>query len=194
MNWNNFATSYTVKSDKCLCKWLDNWMRIIDRSSVSGWELYWILWMIIVHQCFSLLQAWLWVYRRVSHTTFSSRPSDIIGVSLFITIVEGQTLLKSTGQVTHNKTFEFFHNSRPIRRIQQNKIYKKFRDFTRNWTQITCLTVRHLNHYTKLFSVPVWGCNWILFMFGWFCPIRLIHLIGWKSLHFEKTRLFIQHP
>ena len=26
----------------------------------------------------------------------------------------------------------FFHNSRLIRRIQQNKIYKKFRDLTRN--------------------------------------------------------------
>ena len=30
----------------------------------------------------------------------------------------------------------------------------------------------------------------ILFIHGWFCPIRLIHLIGWKSVHFEKTRLF----
>ena len=27
---------------------------------------------------------------------------------------------------------EFFHNSRLIRRIQKNKIYKKFRDLTRN--------------------------------------------------------------
>ena len=61
------------------------------------------------------------------------------------------------------KAFEFFHNSRLIRRIQQNKIYKKFRDLTRNWTQITCLTVRCLNHYTRMFSVLVWGYNWILF-------------------------------
>ena len=83
----------------------------------------------------------------------------------------------------------FFHNSRLIRWIQQNKIYKKFRDLTRNWTWIACLTVRHLNHYTTMFSVLVWGCNWILFMHGWFCPIRLIHLIGQKSLHFEKNRL-----
>ena len=29
------------------------------------------------------------------------------------------------------KALEFFHNSRLIRRIQQNKIYKKFRDLTR---------------------------------------------------------------
>ena len=28
-------------------------------------------------------------------------------------------------------TFEFFHNSHLIRQIQQNKIYKKFRDLTR---------------------------------------------------------------
>ena len=77
-------------------------------------------------------------------------------------------------------TFEFFHNSRLIRRIQQNKIYKKLRNLTRDWTQITCLTVRHLKHYTRMFSVLVWGCNWILFMLGWFCPIRLIHLI-WRT-------------
>ena len=30
---------------------LDNWMRIIASSSVSGWELYCIIWMMIVHQC-----------------------------------------------------------------------------------------------------------------------------------------------
>ena len=79
-----------------------------------------------------------------------------------------------------NLTFEFFHNSCLIRRIQQNKIYK---NLTRNWTQITCLAVRHLNHYTRMFSVLVWGCDWILFMHEWFCQIRLIHLIGQKSLH-----------
>ena len=27
-------------------------------------------------------------------------------------------------------------------------------------------------------------------MHGWFCSIRLIHLNRWKSLHFEKTRLY----
>ena len=27
-------------------------------------------------------------------------------------------------------------------------------------------------------------------MHKWFCPIHLVHLIGRKSLHFEKTRLF----
>ena len=39
------------------------------------------------------------------------------------------------------------------------------------------------NHYTSKFSLLVWGCNWILFMHRWFCPI---HLIRGKSLHFEK--------
>ena len=32
----------------------------------------------------------------------------------------------------------------------------------------------------------VLGCYWILSMHGWFFPIRLIHPIGQKSLHFEK--------
>ena len=35
----------------------------------------------------------------------------------------------------------------------------------------------------------MWECNWILFMQGWSCSIRLIHLIGRKSLHFEKTSI-----
>ena len=64
----------------------------------------------------------------------------------------------------------------------------KFIGLTRNWTQVTCLAVSHYNHYTRMFSVLVWSCNWILFMHGWWCPIHLIHLIGRKSLHFEKTR------
>ena len=38
-----------------------------------------------------------------------------------------------------------------------------------------------------MFSLLVWGCNWILFMHGWFYPI---HVIWQKNLHFEiKTRL-----
>ena len=84
---------------------------------------------------------------------------------------------------------EFFHNSRLIRRIQQKEIFKKFGDFSRIWTQIACLAVKCLNHYTKPFSVLVWDYNSIIFMHGRFCPIRLIHLIGRKSLHFEKTGL-----
>ena len=42
-----------------------------------------------------------------------------------------------------------------------------------------------------------WDCNWILFMHGCFWLIRLIHLIGWKSLNLEKTQmhqLWIQQP
>ena len=38
-----------------------------------------------------------------------------------------------------------------------------------------------------MFSVLVWGCNWILFMYGWFWPFRLIPLIRRKSLDFEKS-------
>ena len=38
-----------------------------------------------------------------------------------------------------------------------------------------------------MFSVLVWGCNWILFIHGLFCQIGLIRR---KSLHFEKkTRI-----
>ena len=43
-------------------------------------------------------------------------------------------------------SIEFFHNSHLIRQIQQNKIYQKFTDLSRDWTQIACLTVIHLNH------------------------------------------------
>ena len=58
--------------------------------------------------------------------------------------------------------------------------------------QVACLSVRHLNHYTKLFSVLVWGYKWIIFMIGWFCPIHLIQWIQRKSVHFGKTRLHVQ--
>ena len=121
------------------------------------------------------------------HQIWKSRSNDRMVFCLRIVIRRLVNYL-----TTLVRSYEFFHNSRLIRRIQQNKIYKKFRDLTRNWTQITCLTVRHLNHYTKLFSVLVWGYNWILFMLGWLCPIRLIHLIGRIALHFEKTRLIHQ--
>ena len=82
---------------------------------------------------------------------------------------------------------KFFHNSRLFGWIQQKKIYKTFRGLTRDWTQINCLGVSHSNYYTGMFSMFVWGYNWILFMNGRFCPI---HLIRRKSLHFEKNRLF----
>ena len=66
-----------------------------------------------------------------------------------------------------------------------NWTYKKFGDMTRDYTQITCLAVKHFNHYTRIFSVLVWGCNWMLFMNGWFCPI-CFNSSGLKSLHFEN--------
>ena len=62
----------------------------------------------------------------------------------------------------------------------------------RDWTKITYLAVSHFNHYTRMFSVLVWSCNWILLMHRWSCPIHLIHLIEQKSLHFEKPRLQCQ--
>ena len=87
----------------------------------------------------------------------------------------------------NNKVNRVFHNSRLITRIHQKIfIILQFTDLTRGWMQITCLAVSHSNYYTRMFSVLVGGCNWILFMHGWFCPICLIHLIGRKSLHFEK--------
>ena len=63
-------------------------------------------------------------------------------------------------------------------------MYTKFRDLTRDWTQVACLAVSHSNHYTRMFPVLVWGYNWIQFIFGWFCPICLILLIFslWKKL------------
>ena len=44
----------------------------------------------------------------------------------------------------------------------------------------------HSNQYTKMFSMLLWGCNWILFMHGWFCSICLTHLIGRKSVRYGK--------
>ena len=78
-------------------------------------------------------------------------------------------------------------NRKYIREIRSKKNYKKIRDLIRDWKQIS-----HSNHYTRMFSVLVWDCNWIYrFMDGWFCSIRLnyLHVIGRKSLHFEKINL-----
>ena len=74
------------------------------------------------------------------------------------------------------KTIDFFYNSRLFRRIQQNKFLKKLE----TWAGIEPRSPGTLT------ITPNWGCNSILFRHGEFCPIRLIHLIGRKSLHFEK--------
>ena len=42
----------------------------------------------------------------------------------------------------------------------------EIRDLTRDWTQIARLVVSHSNYYTRMFSVLVWGCYWILFSIG----------------------------
>ena len=39
-----------------------------------------------------------------------------------------------------------------------------------------------------MFSVLVSGCDWILFINGWFCPICLIYLIRWKSVYYRPQR------
>ena len=57
---------------------------------------------------------------------------------------------------------------------------------TRDGTHVTCLSVRHLNHYTRMSPVLLWGYNWAVFTLGWFCPI---HRIQRKSVHFGKTRM-----
>ena len=82
--------------------------------------------------------------------------------------------------------FEFFHNSRLIGWIRQNKIYKKLTDLVKDWTQIACsnLTI------TLEYFLSLWGWNWIPFMHWRFSPIRLINLIKWKSLYFEN-KLFV---
>ena len=59
------------------------------------------------------------------------------------------------GIVYYSSLF-FFHNCRLIRQI----------DLTRDWTKIPYLDVSYSSHYTRMFSVFLWGCNWILFMHG----------------------------
>ena len=86
------------------------------------------------------------------------------------------------------KTFEFFHNSHLIRQSQQNKL-QKIQTLDQLLNPDHLLAVSHYNHYTRMSSAVVLGCNWILFIHERSCPIRLI---GQKSLHFEKkTRLSI---
>ena len=84
--------------------------------------------------------------------------------------------------------FEFFHNSCLIRWILQNKIYKKLQI----WPGIEPRLLAYLSGtLTITLECFLFLCEVvILFMHSWLCPIHLIHLIGGKSLHFEKTRLW----
>ena len=59
-----------------------------------------------------------------------------------------------------SKTLKFFHNSCLSRWCQQN--LQKIGDLTKDWDQITCLAATHSNHYTRMYTVLMWGCNWIL--------------------------------
>ena len=82
-----------------------------------------------------------------------------------------------------------------VRRIQQFYNLQKLVSLLRDWTRIACLaatptstlecflclceaviecyscmgdSVSHSKHYTRMFSVLVWGCNWMLFIHRWF--------------------------
>ena len=64
-------------------------------------------------------------------------------------------------------------------------------NFTKNsetWPRIESTSLTWLcqprKPFTRIFSVLVWCCNCTSSMTAWFCSIRLIHLIRWKSLHF----------
>ena len=86
----------------------------------------------------------------------------------------------------YKKRKKFWSTGFFIIRVQLDEFSKIKFYLTENWTQITCLAGSHTNHYTRMFSVPVWGSNWVLFMHGWFWSIRLIHLIRQKSRHLKK--------
>ena len=46
--------------------------------------------------------------------------------------------------------------------MNSKKNCQKLADLTRDWTQVACTTVRYVNHYTKVSSVLVSNCKWIL--------------------------------
>ena len=123
---------------------------------------------VFVAKFISSLVRWLRQVARSGNSNYASQPV------LFVKLID-----LYTGSAWKRKPMEmmliesFLHICLLIGWIQQNIICKKFRDLTMDWTQITCLAVSYSNHYIKMFSVFLWGCNGSLFMFGWFCPIRL---------------------
>ena len=68
---------------------------------------------------------------------------------------------------------------------------KKFWDLTRNWIPVACLVVRHFNHYTRMFSVLVWGYNWIL-IHAWVILSNSSKSPNWTKIYsfWKKTRLY----
>ena len=65
-------------------------------------------------------------------------------------------------------------------------------DFSTNWTQIAGLTVRHFNHYTRMFPVLVWGCYFELnAIHAWMILSNSYNSSNWtKFPSFQKkTRL-----
>ena len=95
---------------------------------------------------------------------------------MFIPPVENLPLQKYT-----KMKIEFFHNSRLIRWIKQKIKFTK--NYRLDQGLIACLAVRYLNHYTRMFSVFVWGCNWILLESNW----RKITSF-WKKLECVKNK------
>ena len=74
-------------------------------------------------------------------------------------------------------TIDFFRNSRLFSRIQQNKIYKKFRDLTTLTITLECF---------------LFLCEAIIESFS--CMVDSVHLSNssnWtKSLHFERKNYY----
>ena len=81
---------------------------------------------------------------------------------------------------------QLFPNSHLHRQIHNKKNLSKIQRLAKDWLQISCLAVSHSNHYTRMFCMPVWCCNRILFIHGWFCPNHLIHLTGQNSFHLNS--------
>ena len=63
------------------------------------------------------------------------------------------------------------------------KCCKKMKDSAKHWTQVVWLAVIHSNHYTRMFSVLVWDCKWIL-IHVWVILANLTN----SSDNFEKDR------
>ena len=50
-----------------------------------------------------------------------------------------------------------------------------------DWAQVTCITVSHSNHYTKVFSLLVWHCKWSL-IHTWVILSNLSNSSNWTKI------------
>ena len=115
--------------------------------------------------------------------TCQERVTKVAQCSSFC-LVKCRTEQARCGIKFHGASTLFWRNQvfQNYRLIPKKQIPKK----SETWTQIACLAVSQSNHYTKMFSGLLWGCNWFIFIYAWFCPIRAIYLNGQKFHHFEK--------